>query len=256
MAVYLESIVIRFPGTDCGFAPDLASMLEGLGRQEGGVLRLTRSRPSFYPELLLDPYSGGHGVVAGFRLSNGEILSVRVENVTGLTKPSPHVYTPLRLETVRQRLAALGARVLGIDHAGINLPWFSGGLHPRILDLRERLRAGCLYHRFPSGEGWDFILPGDEDEIAGRRAVDYARVRRPKFELVSFAKASTPLVQFDIGVNVGYKRLAQRFPEALPDPALRNIWIYLENPYPVDVCLVIGEFSERDWSDFFRGFRL
>jgi hypothetical protein len=256
VAAHLERIVLRFPGTDCGFAQALVATVEGLGRREGSVRRLSRSQPGFYPELLLDPCSDGAGVVAEFRLSDGQVLSLAVENTTGVTKASPHAYTPVRLEAVRRRLDALGARVLGIDHAGVNLPWFSGGVHPRIGELRERLRVRCLYHRFPTGEPWDFILPGDEDEIAGRRAVDYARVRRPKFELVSFAKASTPLVQFDVGVNVGYERLAGCFPEALPDPGLGNLWVYLEAPYPLDVCLVIGEAGEGDWSDFFDGFRL
>jgi hypothetical protein len=87
-------------------------------------------------------------------------------------------------------------------------------------------------------------------------AVDYTKVRRPKFELVSFNKASTPLIQLDVGVNASYERFAPLFPESLNEPEYRNIWIYLRNPYTVDVCLVINEFGAGDWSDYFKGCRL
>jgi hypothetical protein len=129
-------------------------------------------------------------------------------------------------------------------------------VHPKILQLREKLSPCCLYHRFPTGEPWDFIIPGDEDEILNHKAVDYSEVRRPKFELVSFENASTPLVQLDISVNARYERFFELFPESLNDQELRNIWVYLESPYAVDVCLVINESSEDDWSDFFKECRL
>jgi hypothetical protein len=113
-----------------------------------------------------------------------------------------------------------------------------------------------LYHRFPSGEPWDFIIPGNRDEIARQEAVDYTMVRRPKFEIVSFEKASTPLLQFDIQMNTSYEILQGLFPEALDDPLIRNLWIYLENPYGLDICLVANEFSEKDWSGYFAGSRI
>jgi len=113
-----------------------------------------------------------------------------------------------------------------------------------------------LYHRFPTGEPWDFIIPGDKEEIAKGKEIDYNTIRRPKFELVSFGNALTPLLQFDVAVNASYERFAALFPEALNDPEFRNVWLYLENPYPVDVCLVLNEFTARDWSDFFQGCRL
>jgi hypothetical protein len=105
--------------------------------------------------------------------------------------------------------------LVGIDHVGFNLPWFSSGVHPRILQLREELSSYCLYHRFPSGEPWDFIIPGNRDEIARQEAVDYTMVKRPKFEIVSFDKASTPLLQFDFQMNTSYEILQGLFPEAL-----------------------------------------
>ena len=200
--------------------------------------------------------SGQSDIMTDFTLSDGEINSFKIENTTGISKQSPYSYKHLSVETVNQRLVSSEVRLIGIDHAGFNLPWFSSGLHPCILQLREKLSSRCLYHRFPTGEPWDFIIPGDNDEIANCKAVDYTRVRRPKFELVSFSNASTPLVQFDISVNAGYEQFSQLFPEALNDPKFGNIWVYLESPYEVDVCLVINAFTERDWSDFFKGFRI
>jgi hypothetical protein len=86
--------------------------------------------------------------------------------------------------------------------------------------------------------------------------VDYSRIRRPKFEVVSFEKSSIPLVQFDIQLNASYETLLKLFPEALNAPNLRNLWIYLENPYGIDVCVVANPYSEEDWSDFFKNSRL
>jgi hypothetical protein len=88
-----------------------------------------------------------------------------------------------------------------------------------------------LYHEFPTGEPWDFIIPGDTHEIDHHKAVDYTKIRRPKFEVVSFDKASTPLIQFDVGVNLNYETFAPLFPESINDPEFRNIWVYLENPF-------------------------
>jgi hypothetical protein len=183
-------------------------------------------------------------------------MSIKVENSTGQSKQNPYPYKHLDVETVRQRFATSGIRLIEIDHVGFNLPWFSSGVHPRILQLRNQLSSRCLYHRFPTGEPWDFIIPGDKDEISNRKAVDYSEVRRPKFELVSFKNASTPLIQLDISVNAPYERFLELFPESLNDPEFRNIWLYLDSPCPVDVCLVINEVSEHDWSDFFKGCRL
>jgi len=257
MTVYLEKIAVRFPYTNTDFTRGLTSIIDVLGHNENGLLRLTRSSKGFYPELLLDFQAECSNIMTDFTLSDGEIISVKIENTTGISKQSPYSYKHLGVDTVKQRLARSGVRLIGLDHVGFNLPWFSSGLHPCILQLREKLSSRCLYHRYPTGEPWDFIIPGDNDEIANCRVVDYTRVRRPKFELVSFGNASTPLVQVDVSVDVEYETFSQLFPESLNDPGFRNIWVYLETPYTIDVCLVINRFDkERDWSGFFEGFRL
>jgi len=253
---YLERITIKFPNTNIVFTNQFASLINELGQSESHAFEFTSSGQSFYPKIHLDFQFDYADISAEFAFSNGETTSVKIENSTGLSKQSPYSYQPLSIESVSHRLMASGVRLVGIDHVGFNLPWFSSGLHPRILQLRELLSSQCLYHKFPTGEPWDFILPGETCEIARRKAVDYDRVRRPKFEIVSFGNTSTPLIQFDLSVNMGYESFLQLFPESLNDPEFKNIWVYLENPYPVDMCLVINEFMERDWSDFFKDSRL
>lgn len=251
----LERITLLFPAAGGAFNASLAALLSPLGQATERGFELRRSDPDFYPQLCLDFSSDQPSVTAEFALSDGQRRRVAVENTTGLSRRSPHVYAPVPIETAAARLKAAGLEFVGLDHAGINLPWFEPGLHPRLRQLRAELKARCLYHRFPTGEAWDFILPGDADEVAGLRPVDYGRVRKPKFELVSFEKASTPLVQFDLAVNAPYERFAPLFPEALDDPQFKNIWIYLETPFPVDVCLVLNA-EGGDWSKFFNGHRL
>jgi len=252
----LERITLLFPASGAAFNQLLGALLSPLGRATRRGLELAASEPGFYPRLSLDFCVERTGVAAQFALSDGRRFEVAVENTTGLSKRSPHAYRPVKPEAVSARLAAAAVQFTGLDHAGFNLPWFRPGLHPRLLELRGELAARCLYHRFPTGEPWDFILPGEVSEIAAAQSVDYTRVRKPKFELVSFEKASTPLVQFDMAVNAPYERFARLFPEALNDLEFRNVWVYLEAPYPVDICLVLNEDTGRDWTDFFKGSRL
>ena len=173
-----------------------------------------------------------------------------------IDKQNPFVYNHVNIEDVISRLGKNAVEILSADHIGFNLPWFNKGLHPAIIDLRNRLKANCLYHCFPTGEPWDFIIPGELAEIKKRKAIDYSQIRKPKFEIVSFDKASTPLIQIDIAINLKYTEFKPLFPEALDGQNMKNIWIYINSPYDVDICLVLNEYVEGDWSHFFKGHRL
>jgi len=251
----LERITLNFPGTHPEFHSALLSLLAALGKNTPGNLELAASDKKYYPSLSIDFHSTSSDPAANFDTSGG-VVSVRIENITGAEKRNPLPYRLLAIDEVSRRFAAAAWKIAGCDHIGFNLPWFGPGIHPRILELRGRLAGGCLYHRYPSGEPWDFILPGDTDEIARRKPVDYSKTRRPKFELVSFDGASTPLVQIDISTNARFEDFIRVFPEAMADPAFRNIWVYLENPYSIDVCLVVNEVFSGDWSGHFSGCRL
>ena len=251
----VERITLQFPGTHPEFHSALLSLLASLGKSTPGNLVLAVSDKKYFPRLSIDFHSTGPETTANFDTSGGT-HAVRIENITGAEKRNPLPYRPLAIGEVSHRFAAAAWKIAGCDHIGFNLPWFGPGIHPRIQELRGQLAGGCLYHRYPSGEPWDFILPGDPEEISGRGAVDYTKTRRPKFELVSFDGASTPLVQIDISTNARFEDFIRVFPEALADPAFRNIWVYLENPYSIDVCLVVNELFSGDWSGHFSGCRL
>jgi hypothetical protein len=255
-ADYLEKITVNLPVDQAGFNHRLVSLLAKLGETSSHSLELTLSNQYQYPRITADFQSPRPAPCVEFLVSGGEAVLLNLDNITGEEKKSPHVYGYVEIDTVTHRLSEAGVELIGIDHLGVNLPWFAAGAHPRIGHLRESLKAQCLYHRYPTGEPWDFILPGTPEEIIGVQPVDYGVIRRPKFELVSFEKTSMPLIQIDLGVDGKYENYAALFPEALSDPDFRNIWIYLRNPHAVDVCLVINEFSERDWSGFFKGNRL
>ncbi len=251
----LERITLQFPGTHPKFHGCLLALLANLGRAGASGLELSISDPGYFPRLSIEFQSPGAGPLAAIRVGGADIIT-RIENITGIEKRNPLPYQPLAIDAVSMRIGAAGWKIIRADHIGFNLPWFGPGVHPRIGDLRKQLAGACLYHTYPSGEPWDFILPGDPEEIARRKSVDYTKTRRPKFELVSFDGASTPLVQIDISADARFEDFTRLFPEALADPAFRNIWVYLENPYSIDVCLVVNEDSEGDWCGMFQGCRI
>jgi hypothetical protein len=252
---HLERITITLP-YDREFTDRLIILLGLLGKATSGRFEFTRSNPEYYPIVFLQSKPGFSKASATFFTSDGQNTLVKIENATGEEKQSPHQYGYVSLAEVARRLESAGLALTVLDHVGFNLPWFKSGVHPQIAALRSLLLKACLYHRFPTGEEWDFILPGKCDEIRALTPVNYSLVRRPKFELVSFEKASRPLVQIDVSAPAGYDTLARLFPESLKDPQIGNVWVYLSNGFTIDVCLVINPASDQDWSEFFKGYRL
>ena len=252
---FLENIKILFP-EEQEFIGQLFKLLGRLGAYQKDGFEFASSSRAYYPKLQIMSDKKLACVRVDFEISDGRVFSERVVNETGIEKLSPHTYQPVNIDDAASRLNSAGLTIVGLDHLGFNLPWFSSPLHPRIANLRAALSPMCLYHGFPTGEAWDFILPGDSDEIGGLKEIDYSLIRKPKFEIVSFEKASMPLVQIDVSLQAGYDEFAGLFPEALKDPQFGNIWIYLENRFTIDVCLVINPFSAGDWSHFFKGSRL
>lgn len=180
-------------------------------------------------------------------------LSKNISNETGQERTSPHTYKPITIDELKDRIHETG-QITAIDHLGINFPWFDG-LSPIIAELRNRLGGSSAYYRFPTGEDWDFILPATRHEIESG-TINLDLVRRPKLELVSFEKASTPIIQIDCITTIEYSKLKKMFPEAITDDELYNIWVYIENSYGVDICFVLNGPREKDWSSFFKGHRL
>ncbi len=237
----LNTIDIVLPDIDDGFFDQLTGFLSVFGVKAGKSLCFNNSNPKYLPVMVFSsrPIDAPKVVFNKKR--------VTIQNTTGVEKDNPYSYTPLSLDEVTKKLRDHPFNML--DHIGFNLPYFDG-VHPKMLELRESLKGSCLYHLFPSGEPWDFVIPGTKEEITGA-TVDYSKVRKPKFEIVSFSNCSKPLIQIDFSVKASYSDIVQMFPEGLHDDNLHNVWVYIKNPYDIDICFVVNEPSEGDWSEYF-----
>lgn len=214
-----------------------------------------QSDSTFLPTIGIDsnlPHTG----VSVYFTGGGLEEEVIVENTTGIVKESEEKYRCIGLDDLLERFQKNSIEITKIDHLGFNLPWFQRGVHPYIGRVRAAFSGISLYHTFPTGEPWDFILPGTENEINGLSAIDYDIIRKPKIEIVSFEKCSIPIIQFDVCCSCKKDTFTTIFPEGLWDETLQNIWIYVENPYEVDMCLVLNEDYDGDWSGFFKDSRI
>jgi len=252
----LEEIVVEFPSFDIDLNRKVLAQLDKVGFNVNGRLRFHRSNCDFYPIISIDTNSKNDRVATTFLTSRDCKREVLIENITGMTKRSPLKYSPLSINDIRERFTKSGIVIDALDHVGFNLPWFSSDVHPVIGDLRHDLSSKCLYHTFPTGKPWDFIIPGSINEILLSDKVDYSKARKPKFEIVSFDASSTPLIQFDVQCRMKYEAFSRIFPEAIRDNQFKNIWIYVENSYHVDICFVLNETSSGDWSSYFKESRI
>lgn len=245
----LQSVDLQLPNFDQAFGDKLLTLLTPFGRRDHTLLRLNPSAPNFLPQIAFK--LNGPVPKAIFNLSD-ETIEIDIANKTGQQRQNTETYSTISIDECTGRLQ--NTELTRLDHIGFNLPYFKN-VHPDILTLRQRLATQCAYFRFPTGEEWDFIIPATTEEIPAKD-IDLTKVRRPKLEIVSFDKASTPIIQIDFSVRRPFTELMQLFPEGIADADLKNVWVYLNNPYGIDICLVIGDHEDSDWSDFFEGHRL
>lgn len=253
----LQEIRLRLPAKYEEFNQALLRLFQRVVQPAGdGRYRFKSSNELFFPYVTIDILSlhGTPPAVTFLRTDKSEV-TVGLEETPGFIKKNSKIYQHLSIDEVLCRLQRMGLEIVRIDHAGVNLPWPSG-VHPRIKKLRNELSKDCLYHLFPTGEAWDFILPGSPEEIDARMPLNYHTIRKPKFELVSFDGCSTPLFQFDVACNGTSHEIVENFKEGIHDRNLNNVWVYLENPYEIDICLVLGADYEGDWSNYFEGCRI
>jgi hypothetical protein len=246
----LKSINLLLPNNHSWFSEPFLNFLSPLGKRRNDQISFTPSNSAYLPEITLTTASVPNAR-AIFNLSE-KSLEIEISNRTGQERTSPEIYQPIHLEEFLKRIELLELQRL--DHVGFNLPWFTG-VHPDVLKLRNVLAEQSAYYLFPTGQAWDFILPATENEIL-TNDIDLSKNRYPKFEIVSFEKSSMPLIQIDLSVRTRFEELKILFPEGIIDQDLKNIWVYLTNPYGIDICVVIGEKRNGDWSDFFSGHRL
>ncbi|MBP9781474.1 hypothetical protein KBC89_02360 [Candidatus Woesebacteria bacterium] len=248
----LIAIDVVFPEVSDTFFNDLTHFLRDMGELRPQSLLFRTTKRSYYPQISLKE-DAVEQPLARFSMDDGELSEVIIENSSGVKKKSQYAYTAITMTDFTARIQAVALQ--NIDHLGFNLPWFKTGVHPKITNLRDLLKSNCLYHTFPSGEPWDFILPGTQAEVEGTKPIDYIQIRKPKFEIVSFANCSKPLVQIDMAFATSYEKLARLFPEGILLPDIKSVWVYLQNPYNIDICLVLNK-AKGDWSNFFRNSRI
>ena len=251
----LTKVNFTLPDIDDIFTNQFLQYLSPKGELRENSLNLRTSDEDFFPKTSFE-FKGNEQPYVTFVFDDRNEIKVPISNTTNITKQSPYTYSYLALEDLLTRIKPFS--LIGLDHTGFNLPYFEG-IHPQILELREKLKDACLYHTFPKhleDAPWDFIIPGTKEEINRSVSIDYQKTRKPKIEIVSFENSSTPLIQIDIQLQAKYEDLVKVFPEAIHVPEIRNMWIYLKNNFGIDICFVLNEASENDWSYQFKNERL
>jgi hypothetical protein len=252
---FLRQVTYKLPKSNSDFTEIFLNYLSSVGNKAYQELTLKNSRENFFPITSI-LFTSITTPLVQFLFSDSTSLEVEITNITGESKSNPHAYSPITIEDFVKRVAPY--KLKHIDHTGFNLPYFKG-IHPTILELREKLKKVCLYHTFPKhleDAPWDFILPATEEEINTAVVTDYSLNRKPKIEIVSFDKSSTPLIQLDVQLKGRYGDWIKIFPEAIQVPELKSLWVYVKNDFGIDVCFVLNEVNDKDWSYHFSKDRL
>lgn len=250
----LEKVIFYFDKKYEEFNDKFFQLFDRVTNKKENEFNFTQSSNDFYPKILMGELSEINEPHVDFIMDDGRFKRIIIQNDTDITKDSVEKYSFIDIDNLIQRFNYFRINIVKIDHVGFNLPWFLGDIHPIIKELRKFLSKDSLYHIFPSGEPWDFIIPATMSEIKTGR-VNYTTKRKPKLEVVSFDGCSTPIMQFDVCCTLNKEKFVEIFPEGLYDRNQNNMWIYVQNPYKVDLCIVLNEDSEGDWSDFFSDTR-
>ncbi len=248
---FLQSIDINLPNTDIQFNKQILKFLSHFGEASDNQINFVKSQNNFFPDISLTFEEFSIPVVRFY--IDTHPINIELVNKTGEEKKSSYSYSHIEVSDFMSRISVM--KVESLDHVGFDIPWFDG-VHPEILALRESLKLKSLYHLFPTGEAWDFIIPGTQEEITNEFSIDYSKIRKPKFEIVSIDTVSTPLIQIDFSLREKYEKLVTLFPEAIHIKEIRNMWVYIKNPYNIDICFVLNEHLEDDWSSFFSKSRI
>ena len=239
----LKSVTICLPHKDKDFEEKFLDFLSQFGKRDKNSIAFQSSDKNYSP--LIDLKIGDCELpVVTFNLP--DVNEIKLVNKSGKLKKSPYDHSPISIQEFLSRAKLLNFEFL--DHLGFDIPWFEG-VHPEIESLRNSLSSQSLYYLYPSGENWDFIIPATKDEILSKK-ISYEAIRRPKFEIVSLNDSSKPIVQFDMSVKESFKEIRQLYPEGIPDNYQGNVWVYIKNPYGINICFVVGHRSKADWYKF------
>ena len=237
-------------GRGDGVEEALLSLLLLFGRVSSSGIDFRSSDPQHLPAVSLRFDDTVTVPQARFYFDDAAEQVVEIVNSTDKTKTNPASYQHISFEQFTERLVPYNFSRL--DHVGFDLPHF-GGVHPQLQEIVSHLaRQGAYYKLDTSDPLVGFIIPATAGEIASGQELSFTKPRTPKFEIVSLDKVSTPIVQFDVSLGNRQVDLAALFPEGIYDRKLDNVWVYLSNPYNLDICFVIGNpapFPE-DWGHY------
>lgn len=252
---YLKQVQYKLSSYNKNFISEFFSYLAAVGKVNEDAIKLHMSNDNFLPVTSI-LFTEALTPQVSFVFNDDTSVNVDISNITNILKTSPHQYSYISMTEFTKRITPFKLKY--IDHTGFNLPFFDG-IHPKILELRQKLKNTCLYHTFPKhleDAPWDFILPGSKEEISKAVETDYLLNRKPKIEIVSFDKSSTPLIQLDIQLDGKYEDWVKIFPEAIDVPEIKNLWAYIANDFGIDICFVLNEAHDKDWSYHFVKDRL
>lgn len=252
---YLQEIVYKLPNTNKKFLKQFLNYLSILGNADDKKITFSQSNNEYIPITTI-VFSEIKIPQVSFIFDDSSSIDIDIINTTNEIKQSPHTYKHISLEQFMERIKSYELKY--IDHTGFNLPYFNG-IHPIILKLRKQLKSKSLYHTFPkhlANESWDFILPGTKEEINKEDEVNYNDNRKPKIEIVSFEKSSTTLIQFDLHLQGKYIEWEKHFPEAIAVSEIKSLWVYIQNDFGIDICFVLNQVHNKDWSYHFAKERI
>jgi hypothetical protein len=182
-----------------------------------------------YPQVLIEGVEAFDIVVGQFHLADAP--TVIQASIASAGAPGVHPH-PLALnEIVRQ----LRGNVVGVDHAGVNLPAASVR-QQQWDDLITNLAARSNMYRYPTGEPWPFVIPATEAEYEDDIR-HFVPGRPPKFELVydAYLPMDTIVLQFDLATTLSRAELERRFPApyGLGLPGLEEYFrsVYAQHPW-------------------------
>lgn len=241
----LKQVTICLPKKDQDFEAKFLNFLAKFGTKRGNSINFELSDSDYLPETA---FKFGDCQTAQARFLGSTEFKIDITNTTGREKKSPLAYTPIEFDDFLERAKTLNFEFL--DHIGFDIFW-PRDAHPEIAKAREVLSKESLYYLNQHGENWDFIIPAKEEETK-TKDLDYKAIRRPKFELVTLNYTSTPIIQFDMSIKENFEQIKELFPEGLRDDYLKNIWVYIDNPYGLDICAVIGHRGKADWYRFLK----
>ncbi|SEM50212.1 hypothetical protein [Paenibacillus sp. OV219] len=140
--------------------------------------------------------------------------------------------------SIEQLYRRLEGRLIGMDHAGINIP--AASMPPlKWKDMLVELAKRAALYRYP-GEDWPFIIPAEEEEFA-TDITNFSIKRTPKFELVYDQYTNVPIFQFALETDLTRDELENLFPDPIgfAIPGLDEIFrsLFIRHPWEGEMAI-------------------